>query len=194
MANPAFETSPEILQIKRIFMKHRKIEASECKSKSHTNPKHKQTKLYFEPINILPNESSKRSYSARKRPPRVVNSNYKQFKDSDDEWVENSNKNNREEKKGGERGKGMLQGRKQGPKYFTAIREDGWCTPWAETLDQVNVFFFGGADSALLAEARGRALALGAGETENIEEATHVVVDSSADLDVIESVVRVGGV
>jgi hypothetical protein len=62
---------------------------------------------------------------------------------------------------------------------------EGWCTPWAETLDSVNIYYFGISDNKLLTDSRKYAKNLGAGETENIEKATHIITEPSIDISII---------
>lgn len=75
-------------------------------------------------------------------------------------------------------------------KSFTDIDEGGWCTPWAEVLDTVNIFFFDMEEDEFLEEVRRMAGKLGAGITDDIRMATHIVTEYSTDVRAIKHMVN----
>ncbi len=74
---------------------------------------------------------------------------------------------------------------------YSSIPEDGWCTPWAETLDLVNVCLLKIADPEDARMLKDYARRLGAGVTEKVEEATHVISEVGVGMDVIRNNVRI---
>ncbi len=77
-------------------------------------------------------------------------------------------------------------------KVFTNIGEDGWCTPWAEELDLVNIFFIGIREGTRQREAEEYARRLGAGVTENSALATHVLTDPDFEPEILKDSVKDG--
>lgn len=55
--------------------------------------------------------------------------------------------------------------------------ETEWRTPWADTLDSVTLCFFGICDRKVVKRAKKYARYLGAVETRNMGEATHIITE-----------------
>jgi len=74
-------------------------------------------------------------------------------------------------------------------KVYYTIPSDGWSTPWAETLDLVNIFFLGIDDQEKLNKAKEIAKNLGSGITENSKEATHILCEPNFDKEILKEIV-----
>eukprot|EP00826_Nyctotherus_ovalis_P054686 TRINITY_DN7184_c0_g2_i2.p1 TRINITY_DN7184_c0_g2~~TRINITY_DN7184_c0_g2_i2.p1 ORF type:complete len:231 (+),score=45.00 TRINITY_DN7184_c0_g2_i2:439-1131(+) len=218
MTNPQFKTEPEILKIVQIFVRQRVLEQPEVMSEIKKQAKEeqeerslscsgKQTPMTVETIErqsdkVDTNTSSQSESSdcthfgvAPKEDPLMNIRKYNliateaicrsifnapiagYYIEEENDEIENADEidqfiENIEEKKS-----------------FTDIDEDGWCTPWAEILDTVNIFFFHMEEDEFLEEVRKMAAKLGAGITENIQEATHIVTEYDTDITSIECMV-----
>lgn len=74
-------------------------------------------------------------------------------------------------------------------KIFFTIPEHGWCTPWAETLDFVNIYFLELNDKPEENLLKDYAKKLGSGITENINDATHIIIEPTISNEIIKEIV-----
>ena len=65
------------------------------------------------------------------------------------------------------------------------MNKTGWGTPWANALDFVTIFFSGITDKEVQDKVNKLAKNLGARETNDIKEATHVVAEPNTDIKLI---------
>lgn len=75
---------------------------------------------------------------------------------------------------------------------YSEIQSNGWCTPWAEVLDTVNVFLFQINDKEEHCMLAKYAKELGAGLAESISDATHILANPLLSSTLLKGLVFVG--
>jgi len=166
MANPSFSTSPKILYMKKIIL----IRADKTKKSKKTS----DDDLYTVPDNVVSKDKVEPRRSERLQIKQLTNETYMSsnlfYFNDEIKWD---------------------QDKKTGKKLSGKLGTDGWCTPWAEILDQIDIYYLGIHDTTVLTTARKYAKNLGAKETENINEATHIITEPTIDISIIKSSVTI---